>query len=283
MTQLREAVVLITGAAGGFGQELTRQLLMAGSRLILTDLDKAVLHKRVEVIQQEVTTGEVLACLVADLASREGCDSLYHQVKGLGVPVDVLINNAGIAVVGRTDEVPAEKWEGVMQVNLMAPMRLSALFAADMIARQKGHIVNISSVAGWSAVSGLTPYAASKFGLRGFSEGLFNEVKAYNVKVTVVYPFFSRTPILQAERYGTFAQENQHLPENWITDPADVMRETIQGIIRDQLHVFPDASAKSIHLLKRYTPGLLDWIGNEFMKKLKKGTSQSLRQNSADG
>ena len=61
MTQLREAVVLITGAAGGFGQELTRQLLMAGSRLILTDLDKAVLQQRVELIQCEVTTGEVLS------------------------------------------------------------------------------------------------------------------------------------------------------------------------------------------------------------------------------
>jgi len=61
MTQLREAVVLITGAAGGFGQELTRQLLMAGSRLILTDLDKVVLQQRVELIQCEVTTGEVLS------------------------------------------------------------------------------------------------------------------------------------------------------------------------------------------------------------------------------
>jgi short-subunit dehydrogenase len=84
MTQLREAVVLITGAADGFGQELTRQSLMAGSRLILTDLDKAVLQKRVEVIQQEVTTGEVLACLTADLSSREGSESLYHQVKASG-------------------------------------------------------------------------------------------------------------------------------------------------------------------------------------------------------
>ncbi len=284
MTQLREAVVLITGAAGGFGQELTRQLLMAGSRLILTDLEKAVLHKQVEVIQQEVVTGEVLACLAADLASREGCEALYHQVKALGVPVDVLINNAGIAVVGRTYEVPAEEWERLMQVNLMAPMHLSALFATDMIARQKGHIVNISSVAGWSAVTGLTHYAASKFGLRGFSEGLFNEVKAYNVKVTAVYPFFSRTPILQAERYGIFAEDRQDLPESWVTDPANVMRETIQGIIRDQLHVFPDAIAKNIHFFKRYAPGFLDWMSNQFTRSLKSSTGrQSLSSNSTDG
>ncbi len=277
MTQLREAVVLITGAAGGFGQELTRQLLTAGSRLILTDQDEALLHQRVEVIQREVATGEVLACLAADLFSREACEALYHQVKTLGVPVDVLINNAGIAVVGRMDEVPPEKWERLMQVNLIAPMRLSALFAADMIARQTGHIVNISSVAGWSAPAGLTHYAASKFGLRGFSEGLFDEVKAYNVKVTAVYPFFSRTPILQSERYGRLAEEIQEIPDHLLTDPANVMRETIQGIVHDKLHVFPDAIAKNVHILKRYSPWLLDWISNKFTRRLKRGADKSLR------
>lgn len=184
MTQLREAVVLITGATGGFGQELTRQLLRAGSRLILTDLDKVFLHQRAEAIWSEVATGEVIACLTADLATREGCEALYHEVKALGIPVDVLINNAGIAVVGRMDEVPFEPWEQLMQVNLMAPMRLSALFVTDMMARQKGHIVNISSIAGWAAPPGLTHYAASKFGLRGFSEGLFDDVKAYRTHLT---------------------------------------------------------------------------------------------------
>ena len=63
MTQLHEAVILITGASGGFGQQLTRQLLEAGSRLILTDLDEDVLHQRVEAIQDQVSTGEVLAII----------------------------------------------------------------------------------------------------------------------------------------------------------------------------------------------------------------------------
>ncbi len=275
MTQLREAVVLITGAAGGFGQELTRQLLMAGSRLILTDLDQAALHKQVEVIQREVVTGDVLAYLAADLSSCSGCEALYHQVKALGVPVDILINNAGIGLFGRMDEVPPEKWERLMQVNLIAPMRLSALLAADMIAHRKGHIVNISSLAGWSAPAGMAHYAASKFGLRGFSEGLFNEVKDYNVKVTAVYPFFSRTPILQSEQYGTLACGSPVFPEHLATDPVKVIRFTIQGIVQNKLHVFPDAIAKSTHLFKRYAPGLLDSISDKFMRRLiKRGTSQ---------
>ncbi|MBE9228777.1 SDR family NAD(P)-dependent oxidoreductase [Phormidium sp. LEGE 05292] len=274
MTQLSEAVVLITGAAGGFGQQFTCQLLMANSQLILTDLDRTVLEKQTEIIQGKVSTGKIIACLAADLSHREGCENLYQQVKSLGVPVDILINNAGIGLFGRMDEIPSEKWEQLMQVNLLAPMRLSTLFAADMIARKKGHIVNISSLAGWSAPAGLAHYASSKFGLRGFSEGLFNEVKDYNVKVTAVYPFFSRTPILKSERYGTLAQELDAFPENLATDPVKVIEETIQGIIRDRLQVFPDPIAKNIQLLKRFAPWSLDWISDNFRRRLKSGTSQ---------
>ncbi|MBD3887395.1 SDR family NAD(P)-dependent oxidoreductase [Phormidium tenue FACHB-886] len=260
MTELKDAVVLITGATGGFGQELTGQLLEAGSRLILTDLEADRLEQQVAGIQQAISTGEVLACLVADLSTSTGCELLYKQVQGLNTPVDILINNAGIAVFGRMDEVPPEQWERLMYINLLAPMRLSSLFVADMIARRSGHIVNISSAAGWVATAGLTHYSSSKFGLRGFSEGLLAEVKPYNVRVTAVYPFFSRTPILQSMRYGALAKETVGVADHLITDPAVVMRRTIQGIERNQLHVFPDRIAYTIHLFKRFAPWLLDWI-----------------------
>lgn len=274
MTQLNQSVVLLTGAAGGFGQELTRQLLEAGSRLILTDLYETALREQVATIQSTVATGEVLACLEVDLSDRAGCEMLYQQVRSLGFPIDILINNAGIGVFGRNDEVPSEKWERLMQINLLAPMRLSALFVTDMIARRQGHIVNISSLAGWSGAAGMSHYAASKFGLRGFSEALFNETKDHNVKVTIVYPFFSRTPILQAERFGSLAQRMQELPANIVTDPADVMRETLKGIVNNQLHVFPDRTAKILYRFKRYSPQLLDWIYDRFSRSVVSGQRQ---------
>ena len=281
MTQLDKAVVLITGAAGGFGQELTRQLLAANSQLILSDRDASVLQACVNQTQQEVPTGKVLACLAADLSSREGCETLYQEAIALGVSIDILINNAGIGLFGRMDEVPTEQWERLMQVNLLAPMRLSTLFVADMIARQQGHIVNISSLAGWVATEGLTHYAASKFGLRGFSEGLHQEVKPYNVQVTAVYPFFSRTPILQSPRYGSLAQGTietegrEGFPPQFATDPARVMRSTLQGIRRNQLHVFPDAIAQITQRLKRYTPELLNWITTISTRSLTRGVNKS--------
>ncbi|MGK7948892.1 MAG: SDR family NAD(P)-dependent oxidoreductase [Xenococcaceae cyanobacterium] len=264
MTDLNQAVVVLTGATGGFGQELTRQLLQAGSRLILTDIDRNNLDKLAATITAEITTGEIIACIESDLAHREGCEHLYHRVQALNIPIDILINNAGIGLFGRMDEVPSAKWEQLMQVNLLSPMRLSSLFVPAMIDRGKGHIVNISSLAGWIALGGMAHYSASKFGLRGFSEGLFNEVKSYNLKVTAVYPFFSRTPILQSERYGTLAQNSKAFPEHLATDPAEVMAKTIKAIARNQLHVFPDKMANRIHLLKQYFPRLWDWMSDRF-------------------
>jgi short-subunit dehydrogenase len=264
MTELNNAVILITGAAGGFGRELTRQLLQAGSRLILTDLDLDSLRDRALKIQQEISTGEIITCLASDLSQSEGCNHLYHSVKTLNIPVDILINNAGIGLFGRMDEVPAQKWEKLMQVNLIAPMRLSSLFTPDMIDRRQGHIVNISSLAGWIAPAGMAHYCSSKFGLRGFSEGLFHELKSYNIKVTVVYPFFSRTPILQCERYGTLAQTRGDLSEKLVTDPARVMATTIKAIQSDRLHVFPDRLAYSLYLLKRYFPLLSNSIATNW-------------------
>lgn len=267
MTELNQAIVLLTGAAGGFGQELTRQLLQAGSRLILTDLDGDRLWEQVKAIQQTVPTGEIITCIAADLATPAGCESLFQQVQALGWAIDILINNAGIAVFGRIDETPIAEWERLLHINLLAPMRLSAMFVPAMVARRQGHIVNISSVAGWVARPGLTHYATSKFGLRGFSEGLFKEVQDQGVQVTVVYPFFSRTPILNAPRFGAWAAAYQGLPDSWLTDPAQVMAITLQGIRQNQLHVFPDKAGQIIHRFKRFTPGLLDWISSSIARR----------------
>lgn len=267
MTQLNKAVVLITGAAGGFGTEFTKQLLQANSRLILSDLDRDTLKTKVASISSQITTGEIIDCIAADLSDRDGREDLYNRVKALNIPVDILINNAGIAILGRMDEVPTEKWEQLMQVNLITPMALSALFVGDMIARRQGHIVNISSLAGWVAPAGLAHYSASKFGLRGFSEGLLNEVKAYNVKVTAVYPYFSRTPILNSPGYGTLAKSNKGFPVELATDPVQVIQKTLKGIIRDRASVFPDATARQVYYLKRYFPRLFNWISDRASRK----------------
>ena len=253
MTHLSEKTVLITGAGGGFGQHMTRQFRDAGSKLVLTDIDDRALRGSVE------DAGDVLlASVAADLSTEEGCGVIAGTCSAKGIAPDVLVNNAGIGFAGRLDHVPRERWETLMQLNLLAPMRLCNLFLPDMIKRGSGHIVNISSLAGWVGTEGMTAYCASKFGLRGFGESLSADLKNTGVNVTNVYPCFSRTPILDSAQYGY--GERRAVPEYLISEPADVVAQIIRGIQRDRLHVFPDKHARRIHYIKRLVPWLIPLI-----------------------
>ena len=258
MTQLAQKTILITGATGGFGQEFVRQLMARGNQLILTDWQAEPLA---ELAANTDGPGQVLAHFTADLLATDGPEMLAARVRALNVPVDLLINNAGIALFGRVDEVPPEQWQRLIQLNLVVPMALSAIFVAPMIARGSGHIVNISSVAGWTADIGLSAYAASKFGLRGFSETIAAELKPHNVKVSIVFPFFSRTPILDSPRFGGYAVDRpatDAIPG--ITEPAAVVAAILAGIEQDRLHIFPDRTGRILYRLSRYTPRLFAFL-----------------------
>lgn len=253
MTELNGKVVLITGAGGGFGRQMTRQFAAAGCRLVLTDLNDAALGPAIE------SAGEsLLAAVAADLATEEGCGVIDGACSAKGIAPDLLVNNAGIGVAGRIDNVPRERWETLMQLNLLAPMRLTNLFLPSMIERGSGHIVNISSLAGWVGSEGLSSYCASKYGLRGFGESLFADVEPFGIQVTNVYPCFSRTPILDSAQYGY--EERRAVPEYLISEPADVVARIIDGVQKDKLHVFPDKHARRIHYLQRFVPWLIPML-----------------------
>ena len=168
---------------------------------------------------------------------------------------DILINNAGIAVAGRLDNVPQQSWETLIQLNLLGPMRLANGFLPAMVERGSGHIVNISSVAGWVGARGMSPYCASKFGLRGFGESLSADLDGTGVSVTNVYPCFSQTPILESPQYGY--EETLVVPPRLISNPAHVVAKMIAGIRRGKLHVFPDRYARLTYYLLRFAPWLL--------------------------
>jgi short-subunit dehydrogenase len=247
MTELSEKTVLITGAGGGFGQHMTRQFRDAGCMLVITDVNEEALQR-----SREIAGDAMLASLTADLATAEGCGVIAGACTARGILPDILVNNAGIGFAGRIDHVPRERLETLMQINLLAPMRLCNLFVPGMIERGSGHIVNISSLAGWVGSYGMTSYCASKFGLRGFGEALAVDLVDTGVGVTNVYPCFSRTAILDSAQYGY--QEQQRVPEYLISEPSDVVTQIIKGVRSNRLHVFPDKHARRIHYVKRFFP-----------------------------
>lgn len=264
MTDLDRALVLITGADGGFGRQMTRQLLAAGSRLILSDADDS----RLEALRADVgvTPGGVLASIAADLAGESGCQSLYDSVLRTGEIPDVIVNNAGVGLGGRFDHVPRHRWEQLMQINLLAPMRLCHLFLPHLIERGSGHIVNIASIAAWIGTQGLTSYCSAKYGLRGFGEALSGDLEELNIKVSTVYPFFSRTPILDSDQFGY--EKRRRVPMDIVTEPADVVAEIIGGVRADRKHIFPDRTAKQIHYISRYFPWIIAILNRRLERRI---------------
>jgi short-subunit dehydrogenase len=244
-------VVLLTGSAGGFGRALTRLLLREGCALILADLSREAAVAAAEEAARAVGpgAGRVLGFAGVDLSRPEGADELYADATRISPRVDMLINNAGLAVYGRVDHIPPQLIEQLMQVNLLAPMRLSRLCLPQMVGRGSGHIVNIASCAGLVGWDGLSVYSASKFGLRGFGEALARDLRGSGVDVTTIYPFFTRTAILHSPQYGLARRHS--VPEPLVGHPDIVMAALVRGIRKRQLHIYPGFIARQIDLLRR--------------------------------
>lgn len=252
MKDLSGKKILITGAAGGLGQEFARQLLGLGAMLVLADSQE----EKLENVARELDTvfrnghGRVLGFIVSDLSQVGGCIALYDGCMSLSGTPDMLINNAGLINYGYFHEIPEERWKTLMGVNLLAPMDLTYRFLPGMVERGDGHIVFLSSVAGFSATALGTPYSCSKFAIRGFGMSLSGELKQKGVKVTNIYPWWVKTELLKSPEYGS--AKLMPLPGFLMNDPKKVVAESIEGIRKEKLHVYPGIFAKGADFFSRF-------------------------------
>jgi short-subunit dehydrogenase len=249
---LKGKIVLLTGAGGGLGQEFTRQLIEEGAQLILTDVDEKKLKETSDKISASIKNpeGKILKVIGADISTDEGCKSLYNKSIEVSKNLDCIIFNAGMLLYGDFQDVPKEKWEALMAVNLLAPMRLTYLFLPDMLARREGHLVYISSIAGVIGTTQSTTYSASKFGLRGFALSLAEEIKNKGIDVTVVYPFWINTSLLKMQAYGT--QTPKTLKYIYIYTPKKIINIILKSVKKRKRQVFPGIIPKIINFLNKF-------------------------------
>jgi len=186
-------IALVTGSGQGLGFAIARTLADAGATLIAADIRADTASAAAGMLQDQGFDASALELDVSDAAQAEAAIARVVDTYGR---LDVLINNAGTDVTRAIDELAVADWDRVVAVNLRGPFLLSKFALPVMIARHRGHIVNIVSTAAKRAWANASAYHASKWGLLGLSYALHVEARPHGVKVTAVIAGGMRTPFL---------------------------------------------------------------------------------------
>jgi hypothetical protein len=177
---------LITGASAGIGVELARQLAAAGANLVLT----ARRIDRLQSLAQEFSSnsGVKVEVCSADLSQPDAPDKIHAFTSSRRISIELLVNNAGFGTFGYIHKIPADRAAEMIQVNCTAVVALTQLFVPEMVARQSGDVLIVSSVAAFQAVPFNSAYAATKAFDLIFSEGIAEELRPFGVHVCALCP-----------------------------------------------------------------------------------------------
>ncbi|HZR56905.1 MAG TPA: SDR family NAD(P)-dependent oxidoreductase [Terriglobales bacterium] len=179
-------VAVVTGAGRGIGAEIAKKLAQLGAIVALCGRTKSHLEITAKLIAEAGGKAEVVECDVTNLQSVESAAKEIEQKFGR---LDILVNNAGVGGFGGPlHQMPPESWEQVLNTNLRGVYYCVRSFAPTMIRARRGHIINISSLAGKNPLPNGAAYAASKWGLNGLSYSIAEELRPHNIRVSVVCP-----------------------------------------------------------------------------------------------
>jgi short-subunit dehydrogenase len=261
MTAISGSAAAITGAASGIGRALALELAARGCDLALADRDEAG-----------------LATLAAEIAKASQRKVTVHTVD-VGVPLEIeafaqaaiaahpalniVINNAGVALMGMFDEVDQAQMEWLININFWGVVHGTRAFLPHLARQREAHIVNLSSIFGIIAPPGQTAYCAAKFAVRGFSEGLRHELAMAGspVRLSVVHPGGVATNIARNSRTGTGMTDNARRAQSIErfdavakTTPAAAALRIIVGIEKNQPRILIGNDARYMDLLQRFRP-----------------------------
>jgi NAD(P)-dependent dehydrogenase (short-subunit alcohol dehydrogenase family) len=255
--RLAGKTAVITGAAGGIGRAIAVSLARRGCQLALADVDEQGLAGTDELVR---VYGVRVTRHRLDVADRAGVAAFPAQVAVAHGGVDLLINNAGVAVGGTFEQVSEEDFEWLFEINFWGVVRLTRAFLPALRLSGDARVVNLSSVFGLIAPPEQVAYAASKFAVRGFSEALRHELEGSGVGVTVVHPGGVATSIAEHARIpaGVSQEEVERRHERFrklLRLPPEIAGETIvRGIERRQPRVLIGSDAKVTSVIARVLP-----------------------------
>jgi short-subunit dehydrogenase len=238
--------VVVTGASTGIGEGLARAWAKEGAALTLVSRRRGAL----DALAAELGTRTHV--VAADLASPEDATRWIAGAEDALGPVDVLVNNAGVQIVGPTEEVSPAQAEGLLRLDLLTPMALVGAVAPGMLARKAGCVVNVSSMAALAPTPGMAHYNAAKAGLAAYSESLRGEWRKTGVHVVTVYPGPVKTQLADVAlvAYGKI--------------PVPIPVGTVEGLAARVLAAVRHRRARVIYpafyTLARHFPQITRWV-----------------------
>jgi short-subunit dehydrogenase len=254
---VKGGVGVITGAASGIGAALAINLAGRGMNLAIVDRNAAGLAATAATARGH---GVNVSEHVLDVTDTDAVDALPEAVLAEHGRVSLLVNNAGVALIGTFDEVSLSDFAWVMEVNFWGPVRLTRAFMYALKREEAAHMVNISSVFGIIGPPGNVAYAASKFALRGFSEALRHELIGSNITLTVVHPGGVRTSVADSARISQGIDPEQarvataEFNKLLRTQPAEAAEQIARAVTKRSGRLLIGGDARMIDRIQRLFP-----------------------------
>lgn len=257
---------IVTGAASGLGRALAGELARRGAWVYLVDRHEAQCHEAVHAI---VGTGGHATAVPLDVTQSQAMSELIERCVAERGTLDYMFNNAGIALMGELRDLDTDDLEQVLHINLHGVVHGTHAAYCAMVRHGGGHIVNIASMAGLMPLPGATVYAASKYGVVGFSLSVRAEGEALGVKVSVVCPGFIDTPMADTMKVIKLHLDKTAL--GWPVQQPEAAAQTIlQGVVRNQAVIFTPRWWSWLWRLTRWCPTLGEWLARRVVLQLRR-------------
>lgn len=237
---------LVTGASAGIGEALALELAAAGVNLVLT----ARRRERLDALAARLTAdyGVKARVTIADLERPDAPEQLFAETEGQGLPIDVLVNNAGFGYYGEFSAADAGRQAAMVQVNCAAVVHLTRLFLPKMIERRRGDILIVASTAAYQPVAYMATYAATKVFDRFFAEALAEEVRRYGLRVSALCPGPTES------EFGQVAGAPEMNKGRGIQKADAVARLGLEGLVKGRHWVIPYPVGSAMVFVQRLLP-----------------------------
>ena len=275
MREIKGAVAVVTGAASGIGRALAVDLAKLGAQVALADVNAAGLEETRSLLgNAKARTYNV------DVSKASAVEDFAQAVQRDFGRAQLLINNAGVALMGKLAEVSLEDMQWLIGINFWGVVHGCKFFAPLLQRENDAHIVNLSSIFGLIGPPGQTAYAASKFAVHGFSQSLREELRATSsIKVTSVHPASIATPIAQRARAGSGVtpaarqEAEEYFKKVATITPEEASRVIIKGVLANKNRVLIGTDAYRIDRIQRLFPARASAMFASFLEKRRGQTS----------